>query len=76
MTQTNPQSIDTVDPRRLYTYAEAAAYYGGDVTARRVRRWVEDGKHPYVELPGGRGRRISGQQLLDTIDKHAVAAAV
>jgi excisionase family DNA binding protein len=62
-----------IEPNRLYTYDEIAELFG--VTARQVRRWVEDGKMDYTPLPGGRGRRISGQQYLDTIRKSAVAAS-
>ena len=61
-----------IEPHRLYTYAEAAELFGAK--ERQVRRWVEEGKLDYTPLPGGRGRRISGQQYLDTIHKTAVAA--
>lgn len=61
-----------VKPHKLYSYGEIAEFFG--VTARQVRRWVDEGKLDYTPLPGGRGRRISGQQYLDTIRKAAVAA--
>jgi len=64
----------SIDPDRLYTYAETAELFG--VTERQIRRWVSDGKLDYTPLPGGRGRRISGQQYLDTIRKSAVPAEV
>lgn len=62
----------SVDPDRLYTYAEVGALCGA--SERQVRRWVEEGKMPYTPLPGGRGRRISGQQYLDVIRRRAVEA--
>ena len=70
---TKTTSTDLVQPERLYTYAEMAELFG--VTERQVRRWVEERKLDYTPLPGGRGRRISGQQYLDTIRNSAVAAA-
>lgn len=62
----------SIEPDRLYTYAEMAEMFG--VAERQVRRWVEEGKLDYTPLPGGRGRRISGRQYLATIHKSAVAA--
>jgi excisionase family DNA binding protein len=66
-------SASAIEPNRLYTYAEAAELFG--VTDRQVRRWVEEGKLDYTVLPAGRGRRISGQQYIDTIRNSAVAAS-
>jgi excisionase family DNA binding protein len=63
-----------VEPHRLYTFAEVAELFG--VTERQVRRWVSEGKLDYTPLPGGRGRRVSGQQYLDTIRERAVPAEV
>jgi excisionase family DNA binding protein len=71
---TEAKQSPAIEPYRLYTYEEAAELFG--VTARQVRRWVEEGKLDYTPLPGGRGRRISGQQYLDTIRNAAVAAEV
>jgi excisionase family DNA binding protein len=61
---------DASRPERLYTYAAIAEL--AEVSERRVRRWVEEGKLAYVQLP--RGRRITGGQYLDfvndcTVDK-------
>jgi excisionase family DNA binding protein len=71
---TVPSATSAVEPHRLYTYEEIGRFCG--VPGRRVRRWVEDGKMDYTPLPGGRGRRISGQQYLDYIRQSAVAAEV
>jgi hypothetical protein len=61
------ESAPTIEPHRLYTYAEIAELYGGDVTERMVRGWVEARKIGFVTKPGGRGRRISGRQYLDAV---------
>jgi excisionase family DNA binding protein len=70
----NPSNPGGIDPCRLYSYEEIAEFIG-DVSWRRVRRWVEEGKMPYTLLPAGRGRRISGQQYLDFLKNSAVAAS-
>ena len=51
------------DPAAVYTIAQAAEAFS--VTPRQMRRWVYDGKMGYVLLPGGRGRRVTGQHLND-----------
>jgi hypothetical protein len=63
---------DVVEPNRLYTYAEIAELYGGDVTERMVRGWVEARKIGFVIKPGGRGRRISGLQYLRAVEAGSV----
>lgn len=62
-TKKPPTSGAGIDPDQLYTYAEIGAMCGVD--ARRVRRWVEEGKLAYTPLPGGRGRRIAGWQWIE-----------
>lgn len=47
------------EPDRLLTYEEIAERCG--VTPRRVRRWCEDGKLEFVQLP--RGRRVRKSAL-------------
>jgi excisionase family DNA binding protein len=59
---------DASQPERLYTYAAIAEL--AEVSERRVRRWVEEGKLAYVQLP--RGRRITLRQYLDFISERAV----
>jgi excisionase family DNA binding protein len=59
---------DASQPERLYTYAAIAELAA--VSERRVRRWVEDGKLAYVQLP--RGRRITRRQYLDFVNDRAV----
>lgn len=70
-TKVHPEEREII-PTRLYTFAAVAKFFGGGVTDRQVRRWVTDGKMAYTPLPGGRGRRISGQQYLDYINDHRV----
>jgi hypothetical protein len=73
-TKVKPEVARTgsIDPDWLYTYAQIAEF--ASVDERRVRQWVEDGKLDYTPLPGGRGRRISGAQWLETIRSSAVSA--
>jgi excisionase family DNA binding protein len=59
-------------PDQLYTYAQIAAF--ASVNDRSVREWVQQKKIAYIQLPGGRGRRISGAQWLDAIRSGAVSA--
>lgn len=66
-------SQGSVAADRLYTYAQIAEF--ASVNARSVRQWVEDGKLSYTPLPGGRGRRISGEQWLSYLHSSAVPAA-
>lgn len=63
----------TIDPDHLYTY-EGIAEMADRVSARQVRRWVEEGKLGYTPLPGGRGRRIAGWQWSEFLRTNAVAA--
>jgi alkylated DNA nucleotide flippase Atl1 len=48
-----------IELERMYTYEEIAGFAGEGTTARRVRRWVEEGKLGYVQLP--QGRRVLGR---------------
>jgi excisionase family DNA binding protein len=59
---------DASQPERLYTYAEIAEL--ARVSERRVRRWVEEGKLAYIQLP--RGRRVTHRQYLDFVSGRAV----
>ncbi len=68
MTTKTQAASRTSEPERLYTYAAIAEL--ADVTERQVRRWVEEGKLAYVQLP--RGRRITRDQYLDFITHRAV----
>jgi excisionase family DNA binding protein len=61
-------SADANQPERLYTYAAIAEL--AEVSERRVRRWVEEGKLAFVQLP--RGRRITCRQYLDFVSDRAV----
>jgi excisionase family DNA binding protein len=56
-------------PERLYTYAEIAELAAA--TERQVRRWVDEGKLDYVQLP--RGRRVTRDQFLAFINDRTVA---
>lgn len=56
------------DPDRLYSYSEIAEL--ARVSERRVRRWVEEGRLSYVQLP--RGRRVTGDQYLAFITSRTV----
>ncbi len=62
---------DASKPERLYTYAAIAEL--AEVSERRVRRWVEEGKLAYVQLP--LGRRITSRQYLDFVSDRAVGKA-
>lgn len=63
---------DGIEPDRLYTYAEIAAFCGTGVSARQVKRWVEEEKLAHTLLPNGRWRRIRGRQYLAALDAGAV----
>lgn len=69
---TAPSLGANIEPDRLYTYDEIGAMCGVD--ARRVRRWVEEGKLAYTPLPGGRGRRVAGWQWIEHLRASAVPA--
>jgi excisionase family DNA binding protein len=60
---------DATQPERLYTYAAIAEL--AEVSERRVRRWVEEGKLDYIQLP--RGRRITLRQYSDFVNACTVA---
>lgn len=49
----------------LLTVNEAASLLR--VTDTTVRRWIADGKIPYLELPGGAGYRIPQLSLLASL---------
>lgn len=53
------------DPAAVFTIPEAAEKFA--VSPRQMRRWVYEGKMGYVLLPGGRGRRVTGQHLNDAL---------
>lgn len=48
-------------PDEIYTAEEIAEKL--KATPRQVRRWCDEGRLPYVNLP--KGRRISGQAMID-----------
>jgi excisionase family DNA binding protein len=69
MMMTSPASLaHASESERLYTYAAIAEL--ADVSERQVRRWVEEGKIAYIQLP--RGRRITRRQYLDFVSGRAV----
>jgi len=59
---------EPVAAERLLTYADAAELTAA--SERQVRRWVEEGKLGFVQLP--RGRRITGRQLAEFIEACSV----
>jgi excisionase family DNA binding protein len=65
---TQHQQTQTAEIDRLYSYAEIAEL--ARVSERQVRRWVEEQRLSYVQLP--RGRRVTGQQYLDFINSRIV----
>jgi excisionase family DNA binding protein len=69
---TQHQQTQTAEIDRLYSYLEIAEL--ARVSARQVRRWVEEGKLAYVQLP--RGRRITRRQYLDFVNDRAVEREV
>jgi excisionase family DNA binding protein len=66
------EGASVIEPHRLYTYSEVAEFCGGLTSDRTVRGWVEARTIGFVQLPGGRGRRISGRQYLDAIEAGTV----
>jgi excisionase family DNA binding protein len=65
---TQHQQTQTAEMDRLYSYQEIAEL--ACVSARQVRRWVEEGRLAYIQLP--RGRRITRHQYLDFVNNRAV----
>lgn len=65
------RALPPIDPHRGYTDEQAAPYFGDDVSARQVRRWWSEGKLTFTPKPGGRGRVITGQQIIDYFAAHA-----
>jgi excisionase family DNA binding protein len=65
---TQHQQTQTAEMDRLYSYQEIAEL--ACVSARQVRRWVEEGRLAYIQLP--RGRRITRHQYLDFVNDRAV----
>jgi excisionase family DNA binding protein len=61
-----------VEPEPVLTFEQVATLAG--VSPRQVRRWVEEGRIGYVELP--RGRRIRPSQYNAFIVRHAVDPSV
>ncbi len=66
-------SAPDIELERMYTYAEIAAFAGEGTTDRRVRRWVEEGRIGYVQLP--QGRRILGRHYAAFIASREVTPA-
>ena len=64
-----PATNGSVDPDRLYTYEEIAELCGMSVYS--VKRWTFTGKLGCTIIPGGRARRIRGQQYLDALEAGA-----
>jgi len=62
------QQAQTAEIDRLYSYYEIAEL--ARVTPRQVRRWVEEGKLAYIQLP--RGRRITRRQYVEFVNDRAV----
>jgi hypothetical protein len=55
-----------IDPGRLYTFTELGRLSG--LTARKIRREVEEGRMDYLQTSPERGRHIQGQQYLDWVE--------
>jgi excisionase family DNA binding protein len=60
-----------VEPEPMLTYEQVADLAG--VSVRQVRRWVEEGRMGYVELP--RGRRVLARHYMAFVERHAVEPA-
>jgi excisionase family DNA binding protein len=59
-----------VKPYRLYTYEELAEVTG--LSARRIRRMVEEGRLGHVPVGEERGRVIEGRQYLEWLEARRV----
>jgi excisionase family DNA binding protein len=68
MTTKVKQSPPAIEPERMYSYEEVAAFAG--VSPRMVKRWCEDGRLGFVRLP--RGRRILGRQYAAFVTQNVV----
>jgi len=60
----------SIDPVRLYSPEELSPLSG--IAARRLQRMMDDGRIGFVMLGRERGRRISGKQYLDYIERNSV----
>ena len=73
---TTPKSTlseTAIDPHRLYTNEQVAEFLGG--THTQVRNMKRDGRIGYVVTGAkGRIRRVSGQDILDFIERNHVEA--
>jgi len=59
---------------QLLTVAQAASLL--NVSEKTVRRWVSDGKVPYVKLPSGGARIPQGALLASLEGTHDLAAEI
>ena len=61
-----------IDPERLYTEDELSALVG--LSARRIKRMLDDGRMDFIRTGETRGRVIEGQQYLDWLDRNRRSA--
>jgi excisionase family DNA binding protein len=62
------QEPERAEPEPMLTYEQVADLAG--VSVRQVRRWVEEGRLGYVNLP--RGRRVLARHYVAFVERHAV----
>ena len=64
------QDPPTIDPGRVFTFAEVAELLS--VQERRIRRWTDEGRLAFVQLP--HGRRVLGRHLNEFLLANEVPA--
>jgi excisionase family DNA binding protein len=66
-------SASGIDPHKLFTDQEVADLMG--ISVWHVRNLIRDGRIGYVKTGPKRGRRISGRDYLDYLERNRVEAA-
>ena len=61
------------DPTKNYSYKNAAPLFAEEITAQQVKRWVDRGWLPFVQLP--RKRVIKGSDINEFLAGRRVAAS-
>lgn len=69
-TQVKVAADDAEFRRRLFTFQQAADEL--NLTFTHVRNMADDGRIGHVKVGVKNGRRISGQQILDFIERNRV----